>query len=480
MKLSFSLAPYLAIWILLKLTPVSTRASSSPLDSYFENQGHLYQHESGRLLIAVPHHKTIVFAEDIPQVYLPEEDQYFPLREAPYFIQGRLHLSSETLNELNTQFRNHDHHFKIKPITRDPISVKLVDLNLTKSPSHTAYKMKFNHSVKVRTVWANKWLHLEFNHDIAGAQKQKIRYKTGQIKQIDVSEISGKKSHSTTTMKWETNHLVGDLTHHINQDSTEIILKFWRPGQSPNDQLAAEEARQRLKNPTKIQRVIIDPGHGGKDIGAPGLKTNEKTITLKVGLQLKKALKKAGYKALTTRDDDTFLTLAQRPSLAKKWKGDLFISLHCNSIAGNKKKKAQVKGYKIYILRETSDKKDKELAKRENKFLKDNSTSTQTISIVEWIKLEHQLNLYTKKSEDFASHIVRSFEKNKKNIRKHGSGAGQAGFYVLVGTFMPAVLVEMGFISNPQDEKYMNSTIGQKTIAKHITEAVISYEKTLK
>lgn len=465
------LSPLLLIlWII----QTSWSQSTLPVDHYYSHSDLIYEYESGRLLLAVADHKTLIFAEGVQLAYIPEEDKYFGLETAPQMIDGRLELAETTLLQLKQDLAKQELNLLINETPLNP-PLKLLDFKRDVNPKRTQYELKFDAKISANPVYANNWYHLDFDHILEGAEPHVIRYKKGQVRRFKV-----KHQDKHSSILFETNHLVGNSTTEFNQDSTQLTISFWRPGQSPAEKLEAQQAELRKTNPTKIHNIIIDAGHGGKDVGALGLKTNEKTITLKVSKKLHKLLKAAGYNPYLTRDDDRFLTLAQRPALAKKWNGDLFMSLHCNSIAGDKKKRAKVKGYKIYILRETSDKKDKELAKRENKFVEENSTTQKSISIVEWIKLEHQLNLYTKKSEDFASHIVRAFEKNKKNIRKHGTGAGQAGFYVLVGTFMPAVLVEMGFISNPDDERYMMSDKGSTTIAQRLTDAVISYDQSIK
>ena len=178
-----------------------------------------------------------------------------------------------------------------------------------------------------------------------------------------------------------------------------------------------------------------------------------------------------------TRDSDVFITLKQRPELASKWKGDLFVSLHCDAIAGDAARKAQTKGFKAFILREAESEEDKAIARRENKFIDEASDAgaRRELSPVEWILLEHQLNLYTKESEEFAYELVQSLAVESVPIPKNGSGAGQAGFYVLVGAFMPAVLLEMGFISNPAEEKYMASEAGQDELAAKIADGIDRY-----
>lgn len=225
----------------------------------------------------------------------------------------------------------------------------------------------------------------------------------------------------------------------------------------------------------KVRTIVIDPGHGGKDPGALGKKSKEKDIVLSVGKKLRDKLLQAGYQVKMTRDTDEFIELQDRPSKASKWEGDLFISLHCNAIEGNQARRKKVNGFKVYILREAKSEEDRALARRENKAsMLSTHKSKAEISPVEWILLENQLNLYTKESERFAAELVASFEKGK--IEKLGSGAGQAGFLVLVGAFMPAALVELGFITNPQDEVYMKSSHGQETMVNNLFKAIEAYK----
>jgi N-acetylmuramoyl-L-alanine amidase len=223
--------------------------------------------------------------------------------------------------------------------------------------------------------------------------------------------------------------------------------------------------------------VIIDPGHGGKDQGAMVAGVNEAQVTLAVAKELKAALTRLGYRALMTRESDTFISLPDRPKFASEKGGDLFISLHCNSIGGAPKHKQQVSGFTAYILREGESEEDKALARRENEAIgAEGGKSKAEISPVEWILLEHQLNLYAKESESFAADLIGAFEGN--GIPKYQTGASQAGFYVLVGAYMPAVLFEMGFLTNDQDRRVLASEKGRKQIAERLAKAIDQYRKT--
>jgi N-acetylmuramoyl-L-alanine amidase len=227
---------------------------------------------------------------------------------------------------------------------------------------------------------------------------------------------------------------------------------------------------------SKVATIIIDPGHGGKDQGAMVSGVNEAQVTLAVGKELKAALLRLGYKALLTREDDTFVSLADRPKFASGQGGDLFISLHCNSIGGSMKRKKTVTGYTAYILREGESEEDKALARRENEAISEESGKSKAeISPVEWILLEHQLNLFSKESEGFVEDIIREF--GGFPIGKYSTGASQAGFYVLVGAYMPAVLFEMGYLTHDEDRRILASEKGQKQIAERLAKAIDKYRK---
>lgn len=232
--------------------------------------------------------------------------------------------------------------------------------------------------------------------------------------------------------------------------------------------------------------VVIDAGHGGKDPGAIGKLQDgdelfEKTVTLQVARKLRDALQKyKGIKVVMTRDKDEFLELAQRTKLANAAKGELFVSLHCNSIPLNSKRREEVKGFMVYLLREAKDDNDRAIERRENEAIKYETgerAKKQTLDPVEWMMLEHQLNLYTKESERLAGLVVKTLSK-EGTVEKERTGAGQAGFFVLVGALMPSVLVEMGYLSNSGDAAILNDPAKQKRIADNLAKAIDEFRRT--
>lgn len=231
--------------------------------------------------------------------------------------------------------------------------------------------------------------------------------------------------------------------------------------------------------------VVIDAGHGGKDPGAMGKLGDqdvmEKMATLQVARRLRDELSKLpNTKVVMTRDKDVFLELSERTKIANTSKGDLFVSLHCNSLPLNSKRREEVKGFMVYLLREAKDENDRAIERRENEAIRYETgerAKKQSLGPVEWMMLEHQLNLYTKESERLAELVVRNLSKEGP-VDKERTGAGQAGFFVLVGALMPSVLIEMGYVSSSDDAAALTNPGHQKRIAAGIAKSIDEFRRT--
>ncbi len=240
--------------------------------------------------------------------------------------------------------------------------------------------------------------------------------------------------------------------------------------------VTATKPKNETAGTREVKTIVIDPGHGGKDSGALGKNAQEKDIVLAVGKLLKKELEKAGFNVKMTRDKDVFVELGKRANLANQWDGDLFISLHCNAVDATPERKKQIKGYHVYVLRAPESEEDKAIARRENKVatLYGEKNAKDELSPIEWFKLEARLEKYKQNSYMFTEEMLKAMDGGK--IRRQAGGVGGAGFMVLVGALMPAVLFEIGFISNLEDEAYMMSKAGQQDIAERISKAVSTYK----
>jgi N-acetylmuramoyl-L-alanine amidase len=228
--------------------------------------------------------------------------------------------------------------------------------------------------------------------------------------------------------------------------------------------------------------IVIDAGHGGKDVGAQGVNgVNEKDITLKLAQRLRDKVKAElpGTKVVMTRDDDRFVELYKRTEIANKANGKLFISIHCNSMP---KKPHPANGCETYILRPGRNEDAASVAARENAVVKLESSQDRYKSMT-----EDQIILATMAQRSF----VRFSEELASRIQSHVSsatglknrGVNQAGFYVLVGASMPNILFETAFISNTNDADLISSSAGQEKMVTAMLEAIkdyaVFYKKTL-
>lgn len=225
--------------------------------------------------------------------------------------------------------------------------------------------------------------------------------------------------------------------------------------------------------------VVIDAGHGGKDIGAVDNKAREKDINLGVALELKKLIDKKmrHTKAVMTRDDDTFITLQQRADIANKAKGDLFISIHTNSVDKSNKNRKNVAGSSVYVLGLHKDENNMKVARRENSVIEFESNYEQKYSGFDPSKDESYI-IFEMAQKKNLSKSIRFAEETQKQLVKSGRGnrgVHQAGFWVLWATSMPSVLIELDFICNPNSASYMTSEKGRKELAESIFNAVETY-----
>jgi N-acetylmuramoyl-L-alanine amidase len=223
-------------------------------------------------------------------------------------------------------------------------------------------------------------------------------------------------------------------------------------------------------------KVILDAGHGGKDFGAVFNGFVEKNVTLNVVLKAGKILEADNSIEVTyTRKTDIFTELAERPGLANRSNGDIFISVHCNAESTK-----AVFGAETYVIGSTKNASNTDVAKRENAVMsvekdykvKYEGFNTATPEVIAGA-LSTQEPLLSK-SIDLASKVQEGFVNTAKRKNR---GVKQAPLWVLNKAAMPGIFIELGFISNPEEGAYLNSEAGQDEIAKALAAAVIAYKK---
>lgn len=224
--------------------------------------------------------------------------------------------------------------------------------------------------------------------------------------------------------------------------------------------------------------VVIDAGHGGHDPGAVGKISKEKNINLNVALKLGNMIKKNcdDVKVIFTRTKDVFIPLNRRAEIANNAKADLFISIHTNALANNR----TAKGASTWTLGLAKSDANLAVAQRENSVIlyesdyKTRYAGFNPNSAESYIIFEFMQDKYMEQSVHLASLIQKQFRHTCKRVDR---GVHQAGFLVLKASAMPSILVELGFISTPEEERYLNSEEGTGTLAKGIYRAFLTYKK---
>ncbi|MCF0160144.1 MAG: N-acetylmuramoyl-L-alanine amidase, partial [Bacteroidaceae bacterium] len=249
------------------------------------------------------------------------------------------------------------------------------------------------------------------------------------------------------------------------------ILLFWLCLFSlANNNLSANST-------TKKFVVVIDAGHGGNDPGAVGKKAKEKTINLNTALKLGKLIEQQckDVKVVYTRKTDVFIPLNKRAQIANNAKADLFISIHTNALPKGK----ITFGAETYTLGMARADENLEVAKKENSVILMEDDYKQTYkgfnpnSPESYIIFEFMQDKNMSQSINFAKKIQQQF----KRAGRTDKGVHQAGFLVLRETAMPSVLVELGYISTPKEESFLNSSDGTSKMANSIFQAFNEYRK---
>ncbi|MFA5059219.1 MAG: N-acetylmuramoyl-L-alanine amidase [Candidatus Omnitrophota bacterium] len=219
----------------------------------------------------------------------------------------------------------------------------------------------------------------------------------------------------------------------------------------------------------KFRRILIDPGHGGKDpgaIGATGLK--EKVVVLDIARKLKRTLEKHGIKAVMTRDKDEFISLARRAEIAQEIKADLFVSVHANA-----SRSRSSHGFEVYYLRELDykAKRDIQAVKNYEELFK-HFEMKRSIPALKEILIDMLYSHKQGESRKLANYIAKN---TSDNANSKDRGSHSAGFFVLKNTIIPAVLVEVGFVSNRQEEQLLKTSSHRQKIAEGIAKSILEY-----
>ena len=269
---------------------------------------------------------------------------------------------------------------------------------------------------------------------------------------------------------------IGETAQVAFKLGSKVISHEWYQSLDPNEIVITlrtplgkiEERIENVKEKQRLDTVVLDAGHGGKDPGSRGkYGTKEKDVVLDITKRIGRLLEKnTRIKVIYTRDEDVFVPLIKRTKIANDADGKMFVSIHANS---NNNRKLQ--GYETYLYSLAKSDDAIEVASRENSVIQFEEKAGQykDLSGEKLILATMAQSMFLKESEDLAAIIQMELD---KKLTTPNRGVKQAGFYVLYGASMPNVLVEIGFISNPAEEKKMKQGEYRQMIAEAIYEGI--------
>ena len=389
---------------------------------------------------------------------------------------NRLHIDVSAYQKELAAFSRH-HYVKPKP-------KKL-------TPSKQIKKVKLNATNKLKLVyWKNGRLVLRFSHKL---KKYQVNYfklynaKKNEYKYVFDVEAS-MMTHSQRLVKpgirsIKMAQFKPDILRIVFKNDSVLKVRFKIDGRelvinagstkkaSAKNKTVLHTDKRTSPSQKRVSRhktIVIDAGHGGKDPGASGYRHyKEKHVVLGIAKYLRDYLKQRGYRVYMTRSGDYFIKLRKRTKFANRKKADLFISIHANA---SKNKKA--KGIETYFLSPSRSSRAKRVAAMENRADIDDMNYYAKQSFLSFLN-NHKIIASNKLAIDLQQGILLELRKHYKGVVD--SGVREGPFWVLVGAQMPAVLIEVGFITNPSEALRLVNKRYQKRLAKGIAEGIERY-----
>ena len=342
---------------------------------------------------------------------------------------------------------------KIRIAQKDPSTVRIVFEDAKKSQIYAQINEK----------------EITFSKNKPAQNTQKVEQKTqpsGSAKKVASTEKTSEKTSenkaekTAKTQNTKNDKKIAKKPEPINQKAMKITA----------DIAAASNKLSKKQKASKI--IVLDPGHGGDDVGAlsQNKKLREKDIALSVSKKTASLLKERGYKVLLTRSNDRFIKLRSRTSFANDKGAHLFISIHANA-APNKEKAKTMNGIETYFLSPSRSERSMNAANLENKADTDEMNYFTKVSFLNFLNRE-KIIASNKLAIDMQAALLKSV---RASYKVSDGGVREAPFWVLVGALMPAVLIEIGYISHPEESQKIANSKYQDHIAKGIADGVDEY-----
>ncbi len=354
----------------------------------------------------------------------------------------------------------------------DVVSYNVQALKIEQKSNGTIVRIKTQKSFSDRDIssFINKhgWFYLTI---VGGRVDTSTLNKTitrGIIQRIEADQIN-----ETTQIALKLRSNVISHEWYQNHDPNEIVITLRTALNNNINRL------KKVKDRWKLDTIVLDAGHGGKDPGTSGkYGTKEKDIVLDITKRVGRLLEKnTGIKVVYTRTEDIYIPVWKRNKIANEAGGKVFVSIHINSNPNRK-----IKGFETYFFSSAYSAEAIEVASRENSVIEfeEEKINYEKLSMERKITSSMASSMFLKESEALAASIQKELD---KILSTPNRGVKQAGFYVLSGASMPCVLIEGGFVSNPSEEKNLKSPAYRKKLADSIYKAIkkfkLSREKLL-
>jgi N-acetylmuramoyl-L-alanine amidase len=402
--------------------------------------------------------------------FLVINDIVYQIPTPAIFVEGDIYLPTNALFQIlnKTILPSVSYIAKDKQLVIIPTGYNVQSVKVEEKANGTIIRIKILKKLKKKEMSAflhkNGWFYLTIQGGTADSTNILKTDTRGVVKKISMDQLEGGLQLAF--------FLRSDIERHEfyqNKKTKEIIITLWAP-------LSKSVARiKEVKSQWEIDTIVLDAGHGGKDPGTIGKNgTKEKTIVLDIVKRTGRLLtKNTNMKVIYTRDEDVFIPLWQRTKIANEKKGKIFISVHAN---GNRNRRAY--GYETYLLRPGKTQDAIDVAARENaaiKYEESRNGKYKELTDEGQILATMAQSMFMKESESLAAQIQQELE---KEIKSQSRGVKQAGFYVLIGASMPNVLLEVGFLTNPEEEKKLRTKNYRQKIANAVYRAIIEFKKS--
>ena len=398
------------------------------------------------------------------------DDIVYQIPSSAIYFEDDIYLPTNALFKIlqNTVLPTVSYNAKKNQLEIIPTKYNIQSIQVDEKVNGTIIRIKTLNKFKKKEMSAflhnNGWFYLTIQGGVADKKNILKADTRGIVKKISMDQLEGAVQLAF--------YLRSDIERHEfyqNKKTKEIVITLWAP-------LSKSVARiQEIKSQWEIDTIVLDAGHGGKDPGALGKKgTKEKTVVLDIVKRIGRLLtKNTNVKVIYTREEDVFIPLWKRTKIANENKGKIFISVHTN---GNRSSKPY--GFETYLLRPGKTQDAIDVAAQENaaiKYEESRNGKYKELTSEGQILATMAQSMFMKESESLAAQIQNELA---KRLSSQNRGVKQAGFYVLVGASMPNVLIEVGFLTNPDEEKKLRTPEYRQKIADAVYKAIIEFKKS--